>query len=94
VPIVAETFFLRPSRILSVKAIIVKNLNHAVEVKILNFPSCFITLYISCEDSLKCLFKIKANVNYREKRNGKMKNDSKELIISSFRLVKKGGSMS
>ena len=37
----------------SLLAIIVKNLNHAVEVKILNFPSCFITLYISCEDSLK-----------------------------------------
>ena len=34
-------------------AIIVKNLNHAVELKILNFPSCFIILYISCEDSLK-----------------------------------------
>jgi hypothetical protein len=25
----------------------VKNLNHAVEVKILNFPSCFITLPIT-----------------------------------------------
>jgi hypothetical protein len=45
-------------------AIIVRNLNHAVELKILNCPSCFITLYISCEHSLKCLFKIKANVNY------------------------------
>jgi hypothetical protein len=37
-----------------------------------------------------CLFKIKANVNYREKRNGKVKNDSKELFLELNHFIWNG----